>query len=609
MNGKQKRAIARMAVTAALLIVLLFLPLEDLWRMIAFGVLYLFIGWDVLLSAVKNIFRGQIFDEVFLMAVAGVGAFCIGEYPESVAVMLFYQIGQFFESMAVDRSRRSIAELMDICPDTAVVLRDGEEREVDAEDVAVGETILVRPGERVALDGVVLSGETELDTMALTGESLPRRVRPGDEVPSGCVNMTGVLTLEAIRPFEESTASKILELVESSAENKAKSENFISRFAKYYTPIVVGCALILGVVVPLFAGDWSEWIERALIFLVTSCPCALVVSVPMTFFCGIGSASRRGVLVKGSNYLEILGRCTAVAFDKTGTLTQGRFSVTEIRTDGDREELLALAAAAESRSTHPIAQAIAAACPEARRLTPESVTETAGHGVTAVVDGETVLAGNRRLLEQQGIPCPAENGEDGTAVYVAKNGVYLGCILVADAEKPAAAEAVRDLKAAGIRNTVMLTGDRESVAKRVAADLGIDTVLAQLLPGDKVKKLEELMAAGETLAYVGDGINDAPAIRRADVGLAMGALGSDAAVEAADVVLTDDDIRKIPVAVRIARRTTRIVRENIVFALGVKFVVLVLGAAGLANMWLAVFADVGVLILAVLNAMRALKVK
>ena len=609
MSKSQKIMIGRMAATLVLLIAAVLLKSRTSgWvTAVVFLVPYLLIGYDVLYSAARNILRGQVFDEKFLMTVAGIGAFAIGEYAESVAVMLFFQVGELFEDFAVDKSRKSISDLMDICPDRATVIRDGKQVEIDAEDVQVGETVVVKPGERIPVDGTVQSGQSELDTMALTGESLPREVAPGDKVNSGCVNMSGMLYITTEKTMEESTAAKILAMVEDSGENKAKSESFITRFAKYYTPAVVGCAVVLGVVVPIFAGQWSMWINRALIFLVTSCPCALVVSVPMSFFCGIGSASKKGVLIKGSSYLETLGKATAVAFDKTGTLTKGTFSVTEVRPVGDKEELMRLAAAAESASNHPIAKAVTAAW-KGEMPKVENIQEIAGHGITAEIEGGTVAAGNLRLMEKIGIT-GIEDVAYSTAVHVAKDGKYLGCILVADTPKEDAKAAIAELKASGVSSTIMLTGDKKAVAEKIAGELGIDRVCAELLPGEKVGAIEDIIKGGDILAYAGDGINDAPAIRRADVGIAMGAMGSDAAIEAADVVLMDDNIRKIPVAIKIARKAGRIVKENIVFALAVKFIVLVLGATGVTDMWAAVFADVGTLVLAVLNAMRSMRIK
>lgn len=609
MSKSQKIMIGRMAATLVLLIAAVLLKSRTSgWvTAVMFLVPYLLIGYDVLYSAARNILRGQVFDEKFLMTVAGIGAFAIGEYAESVAVMLFFQVGELFEDFAVDKSRKSISDLMDICPDRATVIRDGKQVEIDAEDVQVGETVVVKPGERIPVDGTVQSGQSELDTMALTGESLPREVAPGDKVNSGCVNMSGMLYITTEKTMEESTAAKILAMVEDSGENKAKSESFITRFAKYYTPAVVGCAVVLGVVVPIFAGQWSMWINRALIFLVTSCPCALVVSVPMSFFCGIGSASKKGVLIKGSSYLETLGKATAVAFDKTGTLTKGTFSVTEVRPVGDKEELMRLAAAAESASNHPIAKAVTAAW-KGEMPKVENIQEIAGHGITAEIEGGTVAAGNLRLMEKIGIT-GIEDVAYSTAVHVAKDGKYLGCILVADTPKEDAKAAIAELKASGVSSTIMLTGDKKAVAEKIAGELGIDRVCAELLPGEKVGAIEDIIKGGDILAYAGDGINDAPAIRRADVGIAMGAMGSDAAIEAADVVLMDDNIRKIPVAIKIARKAGRIVKENIVFALAVKFIVLVLGATGVTDMWAAVFADVGTLVLAVLNAMRSMRIK
>ncbi len=582
---------------------------------LAFLVPYLVIGWDVLWKALRNIKSGQVFDENFLMSVATIGAMIVGEYAEGVAVMLFYQVGELFQSVAVHRSRRSIAQLMDIRPDSANVERDGELCEVDPEEVAVGETIVIRPGERVPLDGKVLEGSSALNTAALTGESLPRDVEPGDEVISGCVNLSGLLRVEVSKPYGQSTVARILDLVENSSEKKAKAEHFITKFARYYTPIVVFAALALAVVPSLVDGQWGVWVLRALNFLVVSCPCALVISIPLSFFGGLGGASRRGILVKGSNYLEALAHTGVVVFDKTGTLTRGEFSVTTAKAfAGTEEQLLETAALAEQFSTHPIARAIRAAWgqePERERV--ECVEELAGHGVRATIDGREVLAGSRKLLEEHGIPMPGGEEElPGTAVHVAAGGAYLGYLLVADQVKEGAAQALRDLKRAGVRQCVMLTGDSEPAARAVAGELGLDQAYARLLPGDKVAKVEQLLEQkqpGENLVFVGDGINDAPVLTRADIGVAMGALGSDAAIEAADVVLMDDDLGKLAVAMSIARKTMTIVKENTVFAIGVKFLVLGLSAVGFANMWAAVFADVGVSIIAILNASRMLNSK
>ncbi len=613
MSRKQKKALLKIIAGAALFAAACLLPFEGWARGACFLVPYLLVGGDVLWSAAKNIVRGQIFDEKFLMALATVGAFGIGEYPEAVFVMLFFQIGELFESVAVGRSRKSISELMDIRPDYANVERDGELAEVDPEEVAAGSVIVIKPGEKVPIDGVVIEGTSSLNTTALTGESLPRDVAEGDAVVSGCVNLSGLLRVRTTRGFGQSTVAKILELVESSAASKSRSENFITRFAHWYTPCVVIGALLLAFVPPLIAGGWSEWIHRALIFLVISCPCALVISVPLTFFGGIGGASKQGILIKGSNYMDALTHAELVVMDKTGTLTKGSFSVTGVYPcDCAKEKLLEYAALAEAYSDHPIAQSLRRAWGgEADRQRVSDVEETAGHGVRAMVDGVEVLAGNERLMDSRGIT-PRHMDETGTVVHVAADGRYAGCVVISDELKPGAKEAVAGMKAQGIRRTVMLSGDRAAAAQKAAAELGIDEFHAELLPGDKVKRVEELL--NETsprgkLVFVGDGINDAPVISRADIGIAMGALGSDAAIEAADIVLMDDKPEKIVTAMRISRRTKRIVMQNIVFALAVKLVMLILGALGYANMWEASFADVGVCVIAVLNAMRALNVK
>ena len=586
---------------------------------LAWPVLYLIpygiIGWDVLWRAIRNIKNGQVFDENFLMSVATVGAFGCGEYPEAVAVMLFYQVGELFQSVAVDRSRKSISALMDIRPDYANMERNGELVQVDPEEVSVGDVIVVKAGERVPLDGTVLEGTSSLDTAALTGESLPRDVQAGDEVVSGCVNLTGVLHVKVNKPFGESTVAKILDLVENSSSKKAKAENFITKFARYYTPAVVFAALALAALPPLLGlGPWLMWVQRALNFLVVSCPCALVISIPLSFFGGIGGASKQGILVKGGNYLEALAQAGIVVFDKTGTLTKGTFEVTAVHPQQVGEgELLELAALAERFSDHPISRSIQAACqsaPDPNRVT--DAKEIAGHGVRAVVDGKTVLAGNQKLMDQFHIPFEDACHHVGTIIHVAVDGVYMGHIVISDQVKEGAKETLRDLKAAGMRKTVMLTGDSQAVGQAVARQLGLDEVHAELLPGDKVDQVERLLQSKgpkEQLVFVGDGINDAPVLSRADIGVAMGAMGSDAAIEAADIVLMDDDLKKLPVAVRIARKTLRIVRENIVFALAVKFLVLILSALGKANMWWAVFADVGVSVIAILNSMRMLNAK
>ena len=634
MTKKQKQTLWRIVASAALLVwaalgPTLWLPgnvpflsvgrvAEDgtaaffLAPWVRFLIPYLVIGWDVLWRAVRNIAHGQIFDENFLMAIATVGALCIGEYAESVFVMLFYQVGELFQSYAVGRSRKSIAELMEIRPDYANVERDGTVEQVDPDEVAVGETIVIKAGERVPLDGVVLEGRSDLDTAALTGESLPREVQSGDDVISGCVNLTGLLKVRVTRAFEESTVSKILDLVENAGSKKAKAENFITKFARYYTPTVVLAAVALALLPPLVgAVGWSESLHRALIFLVISCPCALVISVPLSFFGGIGGASKAGVLVKGGAYLEVLARAQIVVFDKTGTLTKGVFNVTAVHPEQCGEDrLLELAALAESWSEHPISRSLREAYGkevDASRVT--DVEEHSGRGVHAKVDGQEIWVGNDKLMDAIGVswhPCHRV----GTTVHVAAKGEYLGHIVISDEVKEDAAQAVTDLKALGVAKTVMLTGDAKAVGESVAAQLGLDEVHTQLLPADKVEQVEALLAekTGKgCLAFVGDGINDAPVLSRADIGIAMGGLGSDAAIEAADVVLMDDKPSKIAVAIRIAQKTLVIVRQNIVFALGVKALVLVLGAVGEANLWEAVFADVGVSVIAILNAMRAMK--
>ena len=615
LSRSEKKMLLRILAAAALLILIELLPppvAMPVWPL--YLIPYLVIGWDVLYGAARNIFRGQVFDEDFLMAIATVGAFATAEYAEAVFVMLFFQTGELFEHYAVGKSRKSIAALMDIRPDTANLENgDGETEEVDPEDVAVGAVIVVKPGERIPLDGTVLTGASSLDTAALTGESAPRDVGPGDAVISGCVNQTGALRIRVDRPCSESTVSKILDLVENASEKKAVSEQFITRFARYYTPCVVIAAAALAVVPPLFVGNWTDWLHRALIFLVISCPCALVISVPLSFFGGIGGASRCGILVKGSNYLEALAQTETVVFDKTGTLTRGTFTVTDVRPQAgfDKAALLETAALAEHWSDHPISLSLKAACGkalDAGRVT--EVEELAGHGVTAIVDGRAVAVGNHRLMERQGIAVE-ETGEIGTVVHVAVDGAYAGAILISDLLKEDAAAAIAALKRSGVKRAVMLTGDGEEAAKAVAAEVGVDEYHAGLLPADKVERVEQILAQKSgrgRVAFVGDGINDAPVLSRADIGIAMGALGSDAAIEAADIVLMDDKPSKIAAAIGISRKTLRIVRQNIVFALGVKFAVLLLGACGMANMWMAVFADVGVAFIAILNAMRCLRV-
>ena len=622
MNKKQKKNLQRIIAAVVLVLILKLLPqFPTPVELALYCIPYLVVGWDVLRKALLGIKNRQPFDECFLMAVATVGAFALGDYMEGCAVIIFYQIGELFQSVAVGKSRQSISSLMDIRPDYANVEdEDGKLEQVDPDDVEVGTVIVVQPGERVPIDGVIVEGTSALNTAALTGESLPRDVQTGDEVISGCVNMTGLLKVRTTKEFGESTVSKILDLVENSSMKKARAENFITRFARVYTPAVCYGALALAFLPPivlLLMGQparFGDWIYRALTFLVISCPCALVISIPLSFFGGIGGASACGILVKGSTYLEELARTGVVVFDKTGTLTQGTFKVTGVHpADGiTDEQLVETAALAESWSKHPISLSIKAAYGkeiDSARVT--DVEELGGHGVTAKVDGKAVAAGNARLMEKLGLSAPAVS-ETGTVVHVAIDGRYAGCLLIADVVKPHSAEAIRALKAAGVRKTVMLTGDAEPVAKAVSAQLGLDEYHAGLLPGDKVDQIETLIAAKkskENLAFVGDGINDAPVLSRADVGIAMGALGSDAAIEAADVVLMDDDPAKIALAMRIARRTLRIVYENIVFALAVKFACLLLGAIGMASMWTAIFADVGVMVIAVLNATRALYTK
>ena len=614
MTKKQKHLLARIIVAAVLFAAGGLLHPEGWAELGVYLVCYAVIGWDIVWKAITNILHGQVFDENFLMTIATVGALILGEHSEGVAVMLFYQVGEWFQSYAVSKSRRSITSLMDIRPDYANIEQGGKLVQVDPEDVKIGDTIIVKPGERVPLDGKIIKGSSTLDTSALTGESMPREVEAGMEVISGCINQTGILTIQTTKAFGESTVAKILDLVENASDKKGKMENFITRFARYYTPVVVFAALALAILPPLVTGQaFSIWIYRALTFLVISCPCALVISIPLSFFGGIGGASKIGVLVKGSNYLEALAYTETVVFDKTGTLTKGSFAVTEIHANGmEDEELLELAAYAEDYSNHPISLSIQKAYGKKidnSRIT--DVQEIAGHGVQAVIDGMTVLAGNAKLMEREHIPYTASNAI-GTVVYVAFDGRYAGCIVIADEIKADAPAAIKTLKAAGIRQTVMLTGDADAVGQDVARRLGLDRAYTELLPADKVDRVEELLAQKSDkgmLAFVGDGINDAPVLARADVGIAMGALGSDAAIEAADVVLMTDEPSKIAAIMQIARKTIRISNENIVFALGVKFLVLILGAVGRANMWAAVFADVGVSVIAILNAIRAMRVK
>ena len=611
MTRRHKQTLARILVAGVLLIAAVLTPQAwGLWRLPIFLIPYFVVGWDVLWEAICNIAHGEIFDENFLMCVATLGALVLGEYTEAVGVMLFYQVGELFQSLAVSKSRRSIAQLMDIRPDSAHVLRGGEEVTVDPDEVQVGETLVVRPGERIALDGVVVEGSSSLDTAALTGESMPRDVEEGQEVSSGCVNLTGLLHLEVTRPFGQSTVARILELVENAAAKKAKAEHFITRFARWYTPAVVLGAAALAIVGGLVTGHWGEWVRRALIFLVISCPCALVISIPMAFFGGIGGASRQGVLVKGGNYLELLAKTRTVVFDKTGTLTQGKFALSGLYPvrEEDEEPLLRWAALAESHSNHPIAQSLRRAWQgDVKDHTVTDVEEIPGRGVCATVDGVEVLAGNAVFLSQHSFT-PAQDVPAGTVVHVAAQGRYLGFALIADQVKVHAAKTIAQLKQQGVR-TVMLTGDSREVGEQMAQRLGLDQVHAQLLPQDKVDQLEQLLKQkpeGTALAYVGDGVNDAPVLSRADVGVAMGGMGSDAAIEAADVVLMDDDPAKLLTAMSIARKCRAIVIENIVFALGVKGLFLAMGAFGVATMWEAVFADVGVAVIAILNASRML---
>ena len=620
MNKKQKKVLIRIIAAVVLLIALAFVPAEGWIQFALYMIPYLVIGYDILKKAVKGILNRQVFDENFLMAVATIGAIALGDYKEGVAVMLFYQIGELFQSYAVGKSRRNISELMDIRPDYANVEQDGELVQVDPDEVEIGTVILVKPGEKIPIDGIVVEGASSLNTSALTGESLPREAKEGDEVISGCINMTGLLKIRTTKEFGESTVSKILELVENSSSRKSRSENFISKFARIYTPAVcygaVALALIPPIVRMVFMGlpaDFGTWIYRALTFLVISCPCALVISIPLSFFAGIGGASKEGVLVKGSNYLETLSQTKYVVFDKTGTMTQGVFEVSGIYPAAlSKEEVVEYAACAESYSSHPISKSLQKAYGkeiDKNRVT--EVKEISGKGVTAQVDGRLVAAGNGKLMDQLGVPYTVCN-EVGTLVYVAVDGRFAGCILISDLLKPHAKEAIAALKNAGVTRTVMLTGDTKRVADAVAAELGIHEVCSELLPADKVSKVEELLArksGKEKLAFVGDGINDAPVLSRADIGIAMGALGSDAAIEAADIVLMDDDPLKIAKAIRISRKCIRIVYENIDFAIGIKVICLILGALGIANMWAAIFADVGVMVIAVLNAIRALFVK
>ena len=626
MNKKQKKMMTRIIIAAVLLVVLHFIPITGIPRFICYLAIYLEIGYDILKKAFKGIKNGQVFDENFLMALATVGAFGLavyeksGDYNEAIAVMLFYQIGELFQSYAVGKSRRNISELMDIRPDYANIEKDGKLEQVDPDEVEIGSVIVVQPGEKVPIDGVIIEGSTTLNTSALTGESLPRNAKPGDEIISGCINMTGVLRIRTTKEFGESTVSRILELVENSSSRKSRSENFISKFARYYTPAVCYGALALALLPPIVnllflhnPAQWGQWVYRALTFLVISCPCALVISIPLSFFAGIGGASNAGVLVKGSNYLETLAQTKYVVFDKTGTLTKGVFEVAGVHHNTMEEaKILEYAALAESFSTHPISRSLKTAYGkeiDQNRVT--DVEEISGNGVTAKVDGVSVAVGNAKLMKRIGVEA-VECHQVGTVIHVAIDGAYAGHILIADVPKPTSKEAIANLKKHGIKETVMLTGDIDKVAQQVAGELGVDRVYSELLPADKVTKVEELLAkktAKEKLAFVGDGINDAPVLSRADIGIAMGALGSDAAIEAADVVLMDDDPQKIVKAIRIAKKCMRIVYENIYFAIGIKVICLILGAVGIANMWVAIFADVGVMVIAVLNAIRTLFVK
>ncbi|MCI5868647.1 MAG: cadmium-translocating P-type ATPase [Dorea sp.] len=620
MSRKQKKMLTRIILAAVLIIALLLIPVTGYLRFILYMIPYLVIGYDILKKAGKGILNRQVFDENFLMAVATVGAILLGDYAEGVAVMLFYQIGELFQSYAVGKSRRNISDLMDIRPDYANVEHDGMLEQVDPDEVEIGTMIVVQPGEKIPIDGEIIEGSTTLNTSALTGESLPREGKAGDEVISGCINMTGVIRIRTTKEFGESTVSKILDLVENASSKKSRSENFISKFARYYTPAVCYGALALAVIPPIvrmlvfgLSAEWGDWIYRALTFLVISCPCALVISIPLSFFAGIGGASREGILVKGSNYLEALAQTKYVVFDKTGTMTQGVFEVSGIHHNTiPKEKLLEYAALAECSSSHPISKSLQKAYgkPVDRNRVTE-IEEISGHGVIAKIDGTPVAVGNAKLMESLKVEYQGCH-ETGTIVHVAVDGKYAGHILISDLLKPTAKEAIRDLKKAGITKAVMLTGDSKTVADQVASELGIREVYSELLPADKVEKVEELLkqkGAKENLAFVGDGINDAPVLSRADIGIAMGALGSDAAIEAADIVLMDDDPKKIAKAIKISRKCLRIVYENIYFAIGVKLICLLLGALGIANMWVAIFADVGVMVIAVLNAIRTLFVK
>lgn len=619
MSSKQKKTLIRIIVSFVIFVPLFVLEhlgvfdkLPNEWILGGiYLVPYIIIGYDIIIKAARNISHGQVFDENFLMMIATFGAFGVKEFEEAVAVMLFYQVGELFQGYAVGKSRQSISEMMDICPEYANIEENGELKQVDPDDVEIGSIIVIKPGEKVPLDGVIIEGNSMLDTAALTGESVPRSAKAGDEIVSGCVNGSGTLKVKTTKAFEDSTVAKILELVENASSKKARVENFITRFAKYYTPVVTIAAVIIAIIPSIITGNWGDWITRACIFLVISCPCALVISVPLGFFSGIGSASRIGVLVKGSNFLEAVAEVTTIVMDKTGTLTKGEFKVSEIVPSGISEErLLEIAAYGESFSTHPIAASIKEAYDnkiDTDRI--KDVKEISGHGVELLLDGKDTLVGNGKLLKSHNISYE-EHKSGGTVVYVAYDNTFAGAIVISDTIKDGAKEAVADMKKVGVKNVVMLTGDRQKAAEEVAGELGIDTVYSELLPSDKVQKVEELLASKtgkEKVAFVGDGINDAPVLTRADVGIAMGSMGSDAAIEAADIVLMDDDVRKIASTVKIARKTLGVVKQNIVFALGVKLIVLILGALGVANMWEAVFADVGVSVIAILNSMRVLK--
>lgn len=620
MNKKQRKMLLRISITLILFIILKLISLPKLYEAIYFLIIYLIIGYDILKKAIKGILNRQIFDENFLMAIATVGAIALGDFSEGTAVMLFYQIGEWFQSYAVGKSRRNISELMDIRPDYANIEdEDGSLKQIDPDEIEIGSIIIVQPGEKIPIDGIIVDGSSNLNTSALTGESLPREVKLGDKVISGCINMTGLLKIKTDKEFGESTVSKILDMVENASSKKSKSENFISKFARYYTPAVCYSALALAIIPPLIniilnnEAQWSSWLYRALTFLVISCPCALVISIPLSFFAGIGGASKAGVLVKGSNYLEALANTKYVAFDKTGTMTQGVFEVSGIHhSKFENEKLLEYATLAESYSSHPISKSLQKAYgKEIDKKRIHDIKEISGHGIVAKIDDITVLVGNNKLMKKYNIEYK-ECHSIGTIVHVAINNEYAGHILISDLVKPSAKQAIQELKKLGVKKTIMLTGDIKKVADKVANDLNIDQVYSELLPSDKVKKVEELLDnknKNEKLAFVGDGINDAPVLSRADIGIAMGALGSDAAIEAADIVLMDDDPLKIAKAIKISKKCLKIVYENIYFAIGIKFICLILGALGFANMWLAIFADVGVMVIAVLNAIRTLKVK